>query len=61
MIVFVFCFMVKEEREGKRGIFFLDRSDFERCNLQYLKTGVGLSIVMGMGSRLNIHLKLDCF
>ena len=33
MIVFVFCFMVKEEREGKRGHFFLDRGDFERCNL----------------------------
>ena len=33
MIVFVFCFMVKEEREGRRGHFFLDRGDFERCNL----------------------------
>ena len=33
MIVFVFCFMVKEEREGKRCNFFLDRGDFEICNL----------------------------
>ena len=33
MIVLVFCFMVKERREGRRGILCKNKDDFNKCDL----------------------------
>ena len=58
VIVFVFCFMVKERREGKReGVYFV-RIRMILTNVIYRKTGTGLLIVMGMGVRGEIRLIL---
>ena len=58
VIVFVFCFMVKERREGKgEGVYFV-RIGMILTNVIYRKTGTGLLIVMGMGVRGEIRLIL---
>ena len=59
MIVFVFCFMVKEEREGKRGHFFLDRGDFEGCNLP--EVGERVIDFNGDGVKLKYPFKVRLF
>ena len=33
VIVLVFCFMVKERREGRRGILCKNKDDFNKCDL----------------------------
>ena len=40
MIVFVFCFMVKEKKGREKGCTLLDRDDFN--HVIYQKTGIGL-------------------